>query len=132
MEIDALGLQNVSAPPSIMDVSRTLCRSHKLCFCCLKPIVPGLHLGSINCLNLPVSLDKQKAFVDKAKATAATPVAAVQSADLATLSYQDLYADPSLDSHLTPFESEDVHHGLDEMYKDYKEAKAATVPVSTV
>ncbi|PLW38556.1 hypothetical protein PCASD_10806 [Puccinia coronata f. sp. avenae] len=132
MEIDALGYQPGSCQASILDASRAICRTRRLCFRCLQPIVPGTHTGSLNCLNPPISLDQRKALIDKCKAKTATPVSAVQTADTAPLSYCDHYLDPSLDPNTTPFESEDLHHGLDKIYKDYEEAKAATVPVSTV
>jgi hypothetical protein len=132
MEIDALGYQPGSCQASILDASRAICRTRRLCFCCLQPIVPGTHTGSLNFLNPPISLDQRKALIDKCKAKTATTVSAVQTADTAPLSYCDHYLDPSPDPNATPFESEDLHHGLDEIYKDYEEAKAATVPVSTV
>ncbi|PLW12523.1 hypothetical protein PCANC_23012 [Puccinia coronata f. sp. avenae] len=132
MEIDALGYQPGSCQASILDASQAICQTRCLCFLCLQPIVPGRHTGSLNGLNSPISLDPRKAFIDKCKAKPATPVSAVQTADTAPLSYCDHYLDPSPDPNATPFESEDLHHGLDEIYKDYEEAKAATVPVSTV
>ncbi|PLW57879.1 hypothetical protein PCANC_00959 [Puccinia coronata f. sp. avenae] len=128
MEIDALGVQS-SAQLAIMDASRGLCCTRWLCFRCLKSIVPGSHTGSINFLNLPVSLEQQKSFVEKAGVSPlSAPVLAIQTAEAPTLSYRNHYLDPTS----TPFESEDLHHGLDEIHKDYEEAKAATFPVSTV
>ncbi|PLW15392.1 hypothetical protein PCANC_20482 [Puccinia coronata f. sp. avenae] len=105
-------------------------------FRCLQPIVPGSHSGSLNFLNIPILLEQRKAFVDKASKSSPTPaaatsVSAVQLAETATLSYRDPYQDPSPDPLSTPFESEDLHHGLDEIYEDYEEAEAATIPVST-
>ncbi|PLW13162.1 hypothetical protein PCANC_18628 [Puccinia coronata f. sp. avenae] len=132
MEIDALGYRPGSCQASILNASRAICRTRRLCFCCLQPIVPVTHTGSLNFLNPPISLDQRKALIDKCKAKTATTVSAVQTADTAPLSYCDHYLDPSPDPNATPFESEDLHHGLDKIYKDYEEAEAATVPVSTV
>ncbi|PLW10793.1 hypothetical protein PCASD_24924 [Puccinia coronata f. sp. avenae] len=64
MEVDALGTR---PSPSILDISRSICRSRKLCFRCLKPIIPGSHSGSINCMNAPASPEQRKTFVDKAQ-----------------------------------------------------------------
>ncbi|PLW21548.1 hypothetical protein PCANC_03982 [Puccinia coronata f. sp. avenae] len=128
MEIDALGVQS-SAQLAIMDASRGLCCTRWLCFRCLKSIVPGSHTGSINFLNLPVSLEQQKSFVEKAGVSPlSAPVSAIQTAEAPTLSYRNHYLEPTS----TPFESEDLHHGLDEIHKDYEEAKEATFSVSTV
>ncbi|PLW10102.1 hypothetical protein PCANC_20527 [Puccinia coronata f. sp. avenae] len=104
MEIDALGYQPGSFQASILDASWAICRTRH----------------------------QRKALIEKCKAKTATPVSAVQTAYTAPLSYCDHYLDPSPDPNATPFESEDLHHGLDKIYKDYEEAKAATVPVSTV
>ncbi|PLW38865.1 hypothetical protein PCASD_09871 [Puccinia coronata f. sp. avenae] len=68
MEIDTLGFQPGSRQASILDASRAICRTRRLCFRCLQPIVPGTHTGSLNCLNPPISLDQRKAFIDKSKA----------------------------------------------------------------
>ncbi|KNZ51222.1 uncharacterized protein VP01_403g1 [Puccinia sorghi] len=75
MEIDAIQ----SAPRSILDSSRIICRSKNLCFRCLRPIVPGSHVGSLNCPNPPISMDQRKIFVDKARQTRSTQVAAIAS-----------------------------------------------------
>ncbi|PLW39822.1 hypothetical protein PCASD_10711 [Puccinia coronata f. sp. avenae] len=132
MEIDALGYQPGSRQASIMNASRTLCRTRRFSFRCLQPIVPGTHTSSLNCLNAPITMEQRKAFIDKSKTTPATAILAIQTADKAPLSYRNPYANPSPDPTTTPFESEDLHHGLDKIYEDYEEAKAATVPISTV
>ncbi|KNZ56310.1 uncharacterized protein VP01_2437g1, partial [Puccinia sorghi] len=78
MEIDAIQ----SVPRSLLDSSRLLCRSKNLCFRCLKPIVPGSHVGSLNCPNSPVSLEQRKNFVDRARQSRTTQISAVSSFDL--------------------------------------------------
>jgi hypothetical protein len=77
-------------------------------------------------------LEQRKAFIDKCKSNPKIPVSAIQTADTAPLSYWDPYSNPFPDPTTTPFKSEYLKQGLDKVYKTYEEAKAATVPVSTV
>ncbi|KNZ61551.1 uncharacterized protein VP01_1385g1 [Puccinia sorghi] len=65
MEIDATTARSTSHVPSLFDTSRAICRARKLCFRCLKPVVPGSHSGSLNCPNPPVTMEQRQAFVDR-------------------------------------------------------------------
>ncbi|KNZ56351.1 uncharacterized protein VP01_2426g2 [Puccinia sorghi] len=56
MEIDAVQ----ALPRSLLDSSRILCRARNLCFRCLRPIVPGTHVGSLNCPNPPATGEQRK------------------------------------------------------------------------
>jgi hypothetical protein len=51
MEIDATTTRPGNHPPTILDISFTLCQSKNLCFWCLKPVSPPNHTVSLNCWN---------------------------------------------------------------------------------
>ena len=140
MKVDALG----TCPPlSILDLARSICCSQKLCFRCLKPVIPGSHSGSINCLNAPVLPEQQKAFVDWARQTPTAQVTSLhteqpsmQSEPTLTFCQSDQLVDsgvalPSPPSFPSLFDVDDLH-GHNKFYKDLEEAKAAVVPVSTL
>lgn len=61
----------------LLDASCLIFQSHSLCFCCLKPTVPGTHVGSWNCPNLPVSMDQHKMFVDCSRKSKRAQIAVV-------------------------------------------------------
>jgi hypothetical protein len=101
MEVDALRYQPGSRQVSILDASCAICRTRCLCFCCLQPIVPGSHSGSLNWLNALISLEQRKASIDKCKSNPTAPVLAIQTADTAPFSYCDPYSNPSPDPNTT-------------------------------
>ncbi|KNZ61741.1 hypothetical protein VP01_1363g1, partial [Puccinia sorghi] len=130
MEVDAV--QTLSR--SLLDSSRNLCRSRNLCFRCLKPIVPGSHVGSLNCPNAPVTMDQRKAFIDRFRTPRPAQVSMVSSA----LSPDSLPSAPTSAPSLLAFQSPsfteedrpllaDVHGDFDEQYDDYDAADCATV-----
>ncbi|PLW15616.1 hypothetical protein PCANC_24108 [Puccinia coronata f. sp. avenae] len=119
MEVNALTTA-AQQKALLMDATRSIFREQKLCFRCLKPIVPGTHMGSINCLNMPVTLKQRRPFVDQALQTPTTQVAHIHTKHM-----------PPFFS--SPFEDKDLR-GHDKCYKCFKEleeAKAAIVSVST-
>ncbi|KNZ59247.1 uncharacterized protein VP01_1776g6 [Puccinia sorghi] len=59
MEIDATSSRPVTQMSSLFDSSRSICRARKLCFRCLKPVVPGVHSGSLNCPNPPITMEQR-------------------------------------------------------------------------
>ncbi|PLW23489.1 hypothetical protein PCASD_13623 [Puccinia coronata f. sp. avenae] len=136
MEIDAV----LPEKSSLMDVTQNICQACQLCFHCLKPIVPGTHTGSINCLHALVKLEQCKAFVERARQTPTSQVAGIQTDQMplevkSPLTYHPgaLFAAPSSPVFPSPFELEDLH-GHNELYnndEDYKEAEVVTVPVLT-
>ncbi|KNZ58750.1 uncharacterized protein VP01_1869g1 [Puccinia sorghi] len=65
MEIDATTSRSVTHASSLFDSSRSICRARKLCFRCLKPVVPGVHSGSLNCPNPPITMEQRQAFVER-------------------------------------------------------------------
>ncbi|PLW52258.1 hypothetical protein PCASD_00018 [Puccinia coronata f. sp. avenae] len=139
MEVDALGTR---PSPSILDISRSICRSRKLCFRCLKPIIPGSHSGSINCMNAPASPEQRKTFVDRARQNPTAQVSSLhtryqltQSEPTLTFRQNDQSEDPGVAPPSpplfpSPFDETDMQ-GYDKQYEDLEEAKAAIVPVST-
>lgn len=127
--------QVLSSTCLLLDVSWTLCRSRNLCFCCLSPIVPGMHTGSLNCPNPPVSVERCKAFVDRTCSTSQAQISSI---------FSSLSLPPPLTytSHSTPAPSSffedvatdlDLHYpqegGFDELYGDYDESSCPTVSV---
>ncbi|KNZ50978.1 uncharacterized protein VP01_4147g1 [Puccinia sorghi] len=138
MEIDATCVHNTNH--CLLDVSQALCRSRNLCFRCLSPIVPGMHIGSLNCPNPPVSVERRQAFVGRTRSTSRaqvssitpslfspTPLTYAHPADSAPVPSPECVPN-NLDSHSFN------EGGFDEMYEDYDEEFCATVlvPVSTV
>ncbi|PLW31237.1 hypothetical protein PCANC_23122 [Puccinia coronata f. sp. avenae] len=130
-------------PQSILDQACSICCSRKLCFRCLKPIVPPSHTRSINCPNTPVSPEQRLAFVDWVRQNPIVQILALQTeTPMSQLdqpltfrpldqSAESLPAPPLPPSFPSPFEDVSLH-SPDDLYKDTKEATAAIVPVSTV
>ncbi|KNZ44464.1 uncharacterized protein VP01_913g1 [Puccinia sorghi] len=88
MEIDAARVVPITC--SLLDSSRALCWAQNLCFRCLSPIVPGVHTGSLNFPNAPVSTECRQAFVYWGRPSPPAVVSVVQvDASLAPpLTYQ--------------------------------------------
>jgi hypothetical protein len=146
MEVNALTTA-AQQKALLMDATRSICREQKLCFRCLKPIVPGTHMGSINCLNMPVTLEQRRPFVNQALQTPTTQVAHIHTKHTVGQSGLPLTYLPAEPPNQTvqlllplqppffpsPFEDKDLR-GHDKCYKCFKEleeAKAAIVSVST-
>ncbi|PLW09922.1 hypothetical protein PCASD_21478 [Puccinia coronata f. sp. avenae] len=140
MEINATMTRPGSHLSLLYDQSRSICRNKKLCFRCLKPVIPITHTGSLNCLNLPVSVKQRKLFI---KRNQQNPTAEVSAISLATqqpaaappLTYQpelDLIADD--DPSLAAEQVMGNYQNFDKEYDDYKEPSclAVNVPVNTV
>ncbi|PLW39727.1 hypothetical protein PCASD_09627 [Puccinia coronata f. sp. avenae] len=144
MEIDAAWVLPVNTDLRLLlDASRVLCRVRQLCFCCLSPIVPGSHTGSLTCLNAPVSPEQRKAFVNRCRQLPSATVAMVNTppatVPAATLTY---HASPNTAPTPAPkapdhmdfqrFQEEEL--GFDEVYAEYEEVEEAlvSVPIATV
>ncbi|PLW40620.1 hypothetical protein PCANC_13025 [Puccinia coronata f. sp. avenae] len=139
MEIDATTFRPGNRPPTILDISRSLCRSKNLCFCCLKPVVPPNHTGSLNCLNVPVLQEQRETFVKKNRQTPAASVAAIhpipQPPNSPPLTYHPIPEDAPLMDPLAGAECVmGDYQNYDEEYDDYEEPSCSNVnvPVNTV
>lgn len=137
MEVNAARVQ--SASRSLLDLSRTVCRSRNLCFRCLSPIFPSTHTGSLNCPNPPVLAEQHQAFVDCNRQQPLAKVSHVSTVDsfVPPLTYVPQAKAVPLSSHLGGAEGakcpSPVSTGFDEFYEDYEDSACATVevPVST-
>ncbi|KNZ59248.1 uncharacterized protein VP01_1776g7 [Puccinia sorghi] len=138
MEIDALTSRPTSQASSLFDSSRSICRARKLCFRCLKPVVPGVHSGSLNCPNPPITMDQRQAFVDRFRrlpppaqvSAVEVPVSVPSQSTPLTFRVEETPAEEPF-QFPSPFDTTDmINH--DEQYDDYEEADCAIVPVSTV
>ncbi|PLW56751.1 hypothetical protein PCANC_01715 [Puccinia coronata f. sp. avenae] len=144
MEIDAARVAPFNAPScSLLNASWALCWARQLCFRCLSPIVAGLHTGSLNCPNNPISPEQREAFIKRCHPNQ-TPLATVALIN----SPQEVTPSPPLTYHTThppapsapvalehkDFLSHQEVLGFDEVYKEYEEAECApvTIPISTV
>ncbi|PLW15292.1 hypothetical protein PCASD_17031 [Puccinia coronata f. sp. avenae] len=65
MEIDATTTCPSNCPPTVFNISWSICCSKNLCFQCLKPLVPVTHTCSLNCLNALILLEQQELFVKR-------------------------------------------------------------------
>ncbi|KNZ60608.1 uncharacterized protein VP01_1529g1 [Puccinia sorghi] len=137
MEIDATTARLANPASSLFDSSRSICRARKLCFRCLKPVVPGVHSGSLNCPNPPITMEQRQSFVDKyRRQPLPTQVSAVEVSTLSPsqpppLAFQQEVLPPPDVQFPSPFDAADMVN-LDEHYEDYEEADCATVQVHRV
>ncbi|KNZ56233.1 uncharacterized protein VP01_245g2 [Puccinia sorghi] len=137
MEIDAMTARSVNPASSLFDSSRSICRARKLCFRCLKPVIPGVHSGSLNCPNPPITMEQRQSFVDKyRRQPLSTQVSAVEVptspiSQPPPLAFRQEVSPPEGPQFPSPFDAADMVN-LDEHYEDYEEADCATVHVSTV
>ncbi|PLW26792.1 hypothetical protein PCASD_25771 [Puccinia coronata f. sp. avenae] len=141
MEINAARVLPNSPIRSLLNALRFLCRARQLCFCCLAPIVPGSHTGSLNCPNAPILPEKREAFVARCcqHQPASAQISAISNAPENPVPNTLTYLHPptqdegdslpnSAPLDLSPLE------GYNEQYKEYNESACATVavPIATV